>query len=151
MPKRYGLLTENQLRVLKLRARGLTLREVARKLNVSHQAIAFAEKSAMEKIRLAKETLVAYRLATAPLKIIVKPDTKLVDIPRIIIEESDKKKIKVKGDFTLIFKLIRFKARKCIEGNRVKEPVIIVVEHNGEIDVYPYKDVEQLYKQIQEL
>ncbi len=151
MPRKYGLLTENQLRVLKLRAQGLTLREIASMLNVSHQSVAAAEKSAIEKIKLAKETLVAYKLATSPIKIIVEPGTKLVDIPRIIVEESDKKKIKVKGDFTLIFKLIRFKARECLEANMIREPVMIVIDQNGEIDVYPYESIKQLYRQVQEL
>lgn len=151
MPKKYGLLTEHQLRVLKLRSRGLSLREIASKLGKSHQNIAVIEKRALENIETAKQTLLAYKLATAPLKIRIDEDIKLVEIPRIIMDEADKNKLKVRGDFTLVFKLIRFKARKCIEGSKVKEPIMIIVDQNGEINVYPYKDIEQLYNQIQEL
>lgn len=151
MPRKYGLLTEHQIKVLKLRSKGLSLREVAFILGVSHQNIALTEKRALENIETAKQTLIAYKLATAPLKIRIDEGTKLVEIPRIIMDEADKKKLKVKGDFTLIFKLIRFRARKCIAENKIKEPVMIIIDQNGEIDVYSYKDIEQLYNQIQEL
>ncbi len=120
-------------------------------LNVSHQSVAAAEKSAIEKVKLAKETLIAYKLATSPVKIIIEPGTKLVDIPSIIVEESDKKKIKVKGDFTLIFKLIRFKARECLEANIIQKPIMIVVDQQGEVEVYPYKQVKELYDIINKL
>ena len=151
MPRKYGLLTEHQIKVLKLRSRGLSLREVASILGVSHQNIALTEKRALENIETAKQTLIAYKLATSPIKIIIDEGTKLIEIPRIIVEEADKAEIKVKGDFTLIFKLIRFKARECLENNRIKKPILVTVDDQGEIDVYPYHIVQQLYEDIERL
>lgn len=151
MPKKYGLLTEHQVKVLKLRSKGLSLRRIASILGVSHQDVAVIERRALENIERARQTLLAYKLAVAPLKIRIDEGTKLVEIPRIIMDEADRSGLKVRGDFTLIFKLIRFKARRCIVENKVKEPLMIVVDRSGEVDVYPYRDVEQLYSQIQEL
>lgn len=151
MARKYGLLTEHQIRVLKLRSKGLSLREVASILGVSHQNISLTEKRALENIETAKQTLIAYKLATSPIKIIINEGTKLIEIPRIIVEEADKAEIKVKGDFTLIFKLIRFKARECLKDNRIKKPILVAIDNQGEVDVYPYHVVQQLYEDIERL
>lgn len=57
------MLTAKEIRVLELRAKGLTQIEVSKKLGISQAAVSHFEKNALRKIKEAKETLeVAKRL-----------------------------------------------------------------------------------------
>ena len=61
--KGYSMLTAKEIRVLELRAKGLTQIEVSKKLGISQAAVSHFEKNALRKIKEAKETLeVAKRL-----------------------------------------------------------------------------------------
>jgi len=151
MSKRFGLLTEYQVRILKLRSKGLSLRKVASILNTSHQNIALTEKRALENVKIAEQTILAYKLITSPIKLVLSEGMKLIDIPRLIIEEADKVGIKVRADFTLIFKLLRFKAGVCIRVNRIERPILIIVDKNGYVDVYPYHEVQGVFNDIEKI
>lgn len=149
--KRFGLLTEHQIKVLKLRAKGLSLREASSTLNVSHQDIAVTEKRALRNIELAKQTLIAYKLATSPVKVLLSEGTRHVDIPVLVIEEADRAGVKIKADISLLLKLIWRRARSCIDNRRVKKPIMILVDKEGELDVYPYQDIQHLHQEIEKL
>ncbi|MEL9999702.1 MAG: Tfx family DNA-binding protein [Desulfurococcaceae archaeon] len=149
--KRLGLLTERQVKVLKLRARGLSLREVAFSLNVSHQDIAVVEKRALRNLELARQTIIAYKLATSPVKVLLSEGTRHVDIPALVIEEADRAGVKIKADISLLLKLIWRRARSCIESRRVKKPIMVLVDREGEVEVYPYQDIQHLHQEIEKL
>lgn len=51
------MLTEKEIQVLELRAKGLTQKEVSKKLDISQAAISHFEKNALKKISEAKKTL----------------------------------------------------------------------------------------------
>lgn len=150
-PKKFGLLTEKQVKIVKLRARGLSLREVASILGVSHQDVALTEKRALRNINLAWQTMVTYNIATAPVKVILNKGVRHVDIPKLIIEEADKAGIKIKADISLILKLIWRKARNCIEHVYVSKPILIVVDREGNLDVYPYHEVQHIHQELEKL
>ncbi|WFO74697.1 Tfx family DNA-binding protein [Desulfurococcaceae archaeon MEX13E-LK6-19] len=151
MSGKYGFLTEQQVKVLKLRSKGLSLRQIAEIMGTSHQNIAVAEKRALEKIRQAEKTILVYKLITSPIKIVIEENTRLIDIPRIIIDEADKKNIRVKGDFTLIYKILRYKTPDCIQGQKTVKPILVLVEQDGTINAYNYSDIEDLVKEIEEI
>lgn len=148
---KIGLLTEKQVKVIKLRARGLSLREVASILGVSHQDVALTEKRALRNIRLAWQTLIAYYIATAPVKVILNEGVRHVDIPRLIIEEADKAGVKVKADISLMLKLIWRKARNCVERVHVSKPILVIIDREGNLEVYPYHEVQYLYQELERL
>lgn len=52
--------------------------------------------------------------------------------------------MRVNADFTLIFKLLRFKARGCIGDKVVKKPVLVLLYGDGEVDVLPLERVSSL-------
>ncbi len=153
MPRKYtiGFLTEHQAKVLVLKNKGYSCRQIASKLGVSHQNIALTLKKVLKNIRRARETIIFYELVSSPIKIIVRPGVKLVEIPKIVIEEADKKNIRVKADFTLIYKLIRFKARKCIDDKEVVKPILVVVDSNGFVNIYPYEDIALLNEYVEKI
>jgi hypothetical protein len=51
------MLTEKEIQVLELRAKGLTQKEVSKKLDISQAAISHFEKNALKKISEAKKKL----------------------------------------------------------------------------------------------
>ncbi len=141
---KYGFLTRKQVVVLKYWLNGYTTREIAGRLGVSHQDVALTIKRAVRNIEKAESTLLVYRLLSAKSKIVLREGTRLVDVPGIIFEEADRIGVRVNADFTLIFKLLRFKARGCIGDKVVKKPVLVLLYGDGEVDVLPLERVSSL-------
>ncbi|MET1160051.1 MAG: Tfx family DNA-binding protein [Thermoprotei archaeon] len=148
---KYGFLTLSQVRVLKYRILGYSLRETASKLGVSHQTVAVIEKRALENIRRAETTLLVYNLLSSKVKLIIRPGTKLVEIPSILVREADKKNVKIRGDFTLIYKLLRYRAGNCISNGRVVKPVLVLVTREGLVEIYPFKEIRSIYEEIERI
>ncbi len=150
--RRFGFLTELQVRVLKLRSRGMSLREVAAVLGTSHQNVSVAERRARENVRAAEDTILAYRAATAAVRVVVPEGTHLAEVPRIVMEECDKAGVKLRADFTLIFKLLHFSRPPCVEGRRLSRPVIVLVDREGYLSIHPLDDrVEEIVKGVDSL
>lgn len=149
--KRLGILTEKQVKVVKLRARGLSLRDVASAMGVSHQDVALTEKRALRNVELALQTILAYKIATAPVKVILREGTRHVDIPRLIIEEADRAGVKLKADISLMLKLLWQRAGDCIERFRVSRPILVIADREGNLDVYPYYEVQHLHQEVERL
>jgi len=137
--RKYGLLTELQYKVLKLRLQGLTQSEIAKILGTSRENVSVLERRAWENIELAKITLNVYKELTAKAKLTIPPNTHLVDIPRMVVNEADRVNIKLRANFTRIYDELRFKAKGCIKGTRVIKPITILIFSDGDIEVIPTK------------
>ncbi len=133
--KRYGLLTERQYTVLKLRIAGKTQEEIARMLGTSRENISIIEKRAWRKVRLAEETLKHVKELLAVTKVTIPAGTHLVQVPGMLIGAADRVGVKLKGNFTRIYDEIRFKAEKCIKGTHVIRPISIVIYRDGSFEV----------------
>jgi len=151
MARAVGFLSELQVRVLVLKSLGLTYREIAWKLRVSHGSVAAAYKKALVNISRARETIVFYELLSAARRVVIQPGTKLVDIPRIVLEEADAAGVKVEADFTLIYKLIRYRARSCVSERVVVKPILVLICGDGSLSVYPFEEVAQTIKLLDEM
>jgi Tfx family DNA-binding protein len=137
MPKKHGLLTDLQFKVLQLRIQeGLSHSEIADMLGTTRENITIIERRARRNIRLAEETLHAYKSLISLAEIKIEPGTHLVDVPGIVVKAGDKLGIKLKVNFTRIYDEIRFKAGNCIEGTRVIKPFSVMLYRDGNIEVY---------------
>jgi len=135
--KRHGLLTKAQVEVLKLRLMGLTQEEIASKFGTSRQNVAIIEKRGRRNLRLAEETIRVYEKITTAASVKVKPNTHMVDIPRLVIDAADKAKVKLRADFTRIYNEIRFKAPGCVKGAKVVKTITVLILKDGDIEVIP--------------
>lgn len=135
--KRQGLLTKAQVEVLKLRLMGLTQEEIASKFGTTRQNVAIIEKRGRRNLRLAEETIRVYENITTAASVKVKPNTHMVDIPRLIIDAADKAKVKLMADFTRIYNEIRFKAPRCVKGPKVVKPITVLILKDGDIEIIP--------------
>lgn len=151
MKGKLGFLTPRQIKVLKYRLQGYSTREIAELIGVSHQDVAVSIKRALKNIEKARHTLLVYALLYSPVKIVVKEGTRLVDIPGIVLGEADKAGIRVRADFTIIFKLLRFKASDCIAGKVVKKPVLILLNPRGEVEVVPFSEVAGIIQAVESI
>jgi len=138
MPKKYGLLSELQFKVLRLRiVKGLSQAEVARMLGTTRENVTIIERRARRNIKLAEETLQAYKLLLSVANVRVEAGTHLIDVPGILVKASDRFGIKLKVNFTRIYDEIRFKARDCISRSKVVKPFTIAIFRDGNIEVIP--------------
>ncbi len=129
--RKYGLLTEKQYKVLKLRTEGKTQKEIAEIMGTTRENISIIEKNALRKIKLAEETLKTYKDLTKAGEITIEPGTHLVTIPQKLIQLADEKKIKLKGNFTTIYDHIRINAPENIEGTKIIKPIKITIYKDG--------------------
>jgi hypothetical protein len=135
--KRFGLLTKAQAEVLKLRLKGLTQEEIASKFGTTRQNIGIIEKRGRRNLKLAEETIRAYERLTTVASIKVKPNTHMVDVPRLVIGAADKANVKLRADFTRIYNEIRFKAPGCVRGAKVVKPITVLLLKDGDIEIVP--------------
>lgn len=131
--KKYGLLTERQLEILRLRREGLNYKAIAKRLRTTPENIMILEKRAKKNIEAAKATL-EFACSLGGGKIIeLKPGTRMVDIPRIVLDEADKIGLKLKADFIRIYNEIRFKVGVKSARGTLKKPIVIYLLPNGDI------------------
>lgn len=131
MRRTYGLLTERQIEVLQLRRRGLSYTEIAKKLKTTPENIMILEKRAKRNIELAKATLEFACSKGGGTRIELKPGTRMVDIPRMVMDEADRIGLKLKADFVRIYNEIRFKVGRTT--GVLKRPIIVYLLPNGDI------------------
>ncbi len=148
--RKYGLFTEIQLTALYYKSHGYSLREIAEIHGSSHQNISIAYKRALKNKEIAEKTLFYYNLITSCIQLIIPAGTKLVDIPKLVFDKCDTKGIKLRADVTLIFKTIRFKHRECLEGNMLKKPLLVLIDHKGELNIYSYDKIKDEYIKLLE-
>lgn len=134
--RRYGLLTERQYTVLKMRLQGMTQEEVSRALGTSRSNVSIIEKKAWRNIRLAEETLRAYRELMTVEKIVVRPSTHTLDIPKIVFETADRLGVRLRTGLAYLQGLIHLRAGDCIEKRHVVKTIHISILRDGDIDVY---------------
>jgi Tfx family DNA-binding protein len=134
--KRYGLLTQKQYEVLRLRAQGYKQREIAEMLNTTRENISVIEKSALRKIRLAEKTLRIYRELYCLDKIRVEPNTYTLDIPKIIFSRADELGIKLRANLSYLLGAIHYRAEECIRRRHLIKPLNILIFRNGDIEIY---------------
>jgi hypothetical protein len=134
---RSGLLTEEQLKILGLRLDGLKQNEIAVKLGTTRQNVSLIERRAQDNIERADATLKAYRRLRTAATVELKPNTHLVDVPRILVDAADEAGVKITIDFSLVYKELRDLVQDSILGTRVIKPIMIRILKDGKIDVEP--------------
>ena len=128
-----GLLKERQREVLRYRKQGLTQQQIADIISTSKANVCTIEKSAMENIRRAKETLeFLYTLDSTHLCTIA-VGTDLFDVPPLIFAEAEKLNIKVNYDTISLINHLRDSRPKSYKARCISEPVEAYLTSTGEL------------------
>jgi len=135
--ERYGLLTRSQVDVIKLRLAGMSQEEIASRLGTTRQNISMMERRGRRNLRLAEETIRVYKKIITAASVDVKANTHLVDIPRLVLDAADRAGVRLRADFTRIYKEIRFRVPECVRGVKVIKPITILILRDGDIEIIP--------------
>ncbi|MBO8175247.1 MAG: Tfx family DNA-binding protein [Thermococcus sp.] len=90
-----SFLTEQQIRILQLRAKGLKQSEIAELLGTSRANVSILEHRALEKIEKARNTLLIWEQINSKISIEVKKGEDIFTIPDKLFKKADELKIKV--------------------------------------------------------
>ncbi|MDK2782743.1 MAG: HTH-type transcriptional regulator, fmd operon transcriptional regulator [Thermococcaceae archaeon] len=93
--KMKTFLTEQQIRILRLRAKGLKQSEIAEILGTSRANVSILEKRALEKIEKAKNTLLLWEQINSKVAIEVKKGEDIFKVPDRLFEKADEVGVKV--------------------------------------------------------
>ena len=129
-----SFLTEKQIKVLELRAKGYTQEQIAKILGTSRVNVTILEKKAKENVEKARKTIELFESLT-PIKVTIKKDANIFDIPEMIFSEADKHGIEIIYNSTSIIGLVRRSAGDKIFGNRVIRDFEILILRSGKIIV----------------
>ncbi len=128
-----GLLTERQREILRYRKQGLTQQQIADIITTSKANVCTIEKSAMENIKRAKETLdFLYTLDSTHL-CTIPAGSDLFDVPALIFSEAEKLNIKVNYDTISLINHLRGSRPKSYKARCMSEPVEVYLTNAGEI------------------
>ncbi|RLG59328.1 MAG: transcriptional regulator [Candidatus Hydrothermarchaeota archaeon] len=129
-----SFLTEKQIKVLELRAKGYTQEQIAKILGTSRVNVTILEKKAKENVEKARKTIELFESLT-PIKVTIKKDANIFEIPQIIFSEADKHGIEIVYNSTSIIGMVRRSAGDKIFGNRVIRDFEILILRSGKIIV----------------
>jgi len=123
--------------VIKLRLAGMSQEEIASRLGTTRQNISMMERRGRRNLRLAEETIRVYKKIITAASVDVKANTHLVDIPRLVLDAADRAGVRLRADFTRIYKEIRFRVPECVRGVKVIKPITILILRDGDIEIFP--------------
>ena len=93
--KGKSFLTEQQIRILQLRAMGLKQSEIAEILGTSRANISILEHRALEKIQKARNTLLLWEQINSKISVDVKQGEDIFNVPGRLFKKADELGIKV--------------------------------------------------------
>ncbi|WP_461863302.1 Tfx family DNA-binding protein [Thermococcus sp.] len=93
--KGKSFLTEQQIRILQLRAKGLKQSEIAEILGTSRANISILEHRALEKIQKARNTLLLWEQINSKISVDVKQGEDIFNVPGRLFKKADELGIKV--------------------------------------------------------
>jgi Tfx family DNA-binding protein len=130
------LLTDRQVEVLKLKRKGMSQADIARKLKTTRGNISTVENTALKNIEKAERTLKLYRALEAPVWMTVPAGTDLYEIPQMIFKEADRKKIKINMDSATVIIRLKTDAPDRISHRVTSGDVNISVDASGNVTIY---------------
>ena len=128
-----GLLTDRQKEVLRYRKQGMTQQQIADIISTSKANVCTIEKSAMENIKRARETLEFLYTLDATHLCTIQGGTDLLEVPPIVYREAEQLGIKVKYDTISLINKLRESAPERFRARQVRETIDVYINEEGEL------------------
>jgi len=135
MVKSLSLLTDRQIQVLRLRNRGLTQQEAAKQLKTTRENVSILESRARRNITRARTTIEILEDLGVAVRVVIKPETPVMEMSKIIIKRADDAKLKIKIDCIDLLERIKMKARNKIKAKKVVEAISVIILPYGDLIV----------------
>ena len=128
-----GLMTDRQKEVLRYRKAGMTQQQIAEIINTSKANVCTIEKSAMENITRARETLEFFHSLDSKHLCTVGKGQDLLESVQFIFDEAEKVGIKVKYDTVQLMNRIRDEVPEKNRPRFVRNPIEVYIKDDGEL------------------
>jgi len=128
-----GLLTDRQKEVLRYRKQGLTQQQIADIIQTSKANVCTIEKSAVENIRRARETLDFLYTLDATHLCTINAGMDLLDVAPFIYQEAEKIGIKVKYDTISLINKVRESTPERFRARHVREAIEVYINDEGDL------------------
>lgn len=128
-----GLLTDRQKEVLRYRKSGLTQQQIADIIHTSKANICTIEKSAMENIKRARETLDFFYSLDARHLCTIEKGSDLLDASKKIFAEAEQAGIKVKYDSFQLMNRIREEIPEKNKPRLVRDKIEVYLKEDGDL------------------
>lgn len=135
MPKNQCFLTDQQIHVLELRNRGFTKAKTAKQLRITREKVSLLESKARRNITRAKTTIKILEDLGVAVRILIEPETPVLDIPKIILKKADNANLRIRMDCIDLLERIKIKSRNKIKAKKVTEPISVIVLPYGDLIV----------------
>jgi HTH-type transcriptional regulator, fmd operon transcriptional regulator len=138
------------MKILRLRMKGYTQLETAKELGLTRGNVSMIEWRARRRVEKARETLQAFESLKSSYTVVVEKDTKLAEVPMIVLHEGDKRHIHVQSDLVEIVRLVRAAKPSCVRNGRVSRQIAIRINERGKLEVVSRHTQERLVESLQE-
>jgi Tfx family DNA-binding protein len=128
-----SLLTERQLKVLKLRLQGLSQADVAEIMGTTRSNISILEKRAHQNIARAERTLQQWMMIRAPISLRALAGIDVFDLPKMIFEAADQRSLRLPVTSMDIIVQLRRKAPRLFKKRSLEHDAQIFVTEEGEV------------------
>ncbi|MCQ8893429.1 MAG: Tfx family DNA-binding protein [Methanolinea sp.] len=128
-----GQLSERQKVVLRLRRQGLTQQQIADIIHTSKANVCTIEKSALENIRKAKETLDFFYSLDSIHLCTIAPGTDLLEVAPLIYRHAEERGIKVKYDTISLINKVRDTLPQRVRARFIKDAIDVYIDDEGEL------------------
>ncbi|MDY6960066.1 MAG: Tfx family DNA-binding protein [Halobacteriota archaeon] len=127
------ILTEKQIEVLKLRAKGHTQEEIAKLSKTTKQNIHSIEKMALRNLKRAENTVNFMKLLKAPIWFSVDDNTDLETLARRIYKEANEADIHIKYDAISLLTKIREEAMDKVKHRLIIRGFEVGITNEGDV------------------
>jgi Tfx family DNA-binding protein len=128
-----GLLTERQKEVLRYRRQGLTQQQIADIIGTSKANVCTIEKSALENVRRARETLQFMYTLDARFLCAIPAGADILTVPEAIFREAGGRGTKVRYDTISLINRLRESLPHNVHARFVKDEIQVYLNDDGEI------------------
>jgi len=135
-PRRYQdtFFTEEQVKVLDMRAKGMNVDEIAKKLGISRTSVYSVLRSALTIVRKARNTLNLYAKLMKEISVNIPRNTNLNDVVNIVLKEADLHNVRLQlRSSEIVLFVIRNVPLECIDMNKLKLlcDISLIVSYDG--------------------
>lgn len=130
-----SFLTEKQKEILRLKVKGLSQAEIARKLETSRANINSILKRADENIEKSKNTLKIYRKIKSPVKVKIRVNDDIINGIEKLLSKADEEKIHVSSDIPELVSKIKRESNDRLQGRRAIKEIHLLLDEKGKVHV----------------
>lgn len=136
MKKNNTILTDKQIKILKLRKEGLSQTEIAKMMRTTKQNISSIERTSWQKIEQAKNTLLFAKILESPLIVTIKKNSTIDEAIKKIYETADNNGIHIIYDKISLIKNIKESIGEMIHHRKILIDLTIGITDTGDVLIF---------------